>query len=59
MDFFAGLEFQELLIIVLVFFAVGFIVKKLFKLAIIIAVIIVLIYYGLPLLQTGITRYFG
>jgi hypothetical protein len=58
MDFFAGLEFQEILLLVLVVFAVGLVVKKLFKLAIVIAIIIALIYYGLPLLQTVTINYF-
>lgn len=54
MEFIAGLEFQEILLLVLVFFAVGLVVKKLFKLAIVIAIIIAFIYYGLPYLRTFI-----
>jgi len=50
--FMAGLGLQEILIIGLVIVAAVFILKKLFKLAITIAVIIALVYYGLPLLQT-------
>jgi len=51
-NFFGGLGFQEIVTVVLGILAVGFILKKLFKLAITIAVIIALIYYGLPMLQT-------
>ncbi len=58
MDFFTGLEFQEILILVLVVFAVGLVVKKLFKLAIVIAIIIAFIYYGLPYLQNLTINYF-
>lgn len=53
---FAGLGLQQLLIIVLVIAAVGFILKKLFKLAITIGVIIAVVYYGLPLLKTVIAQ---
>lgn len=55
-DYLAGLGFQEILIGGLGILAVGFILKKLFKLAISIAVIIVLVYYGLPVLQTVMTK---
>lgn len=51
-NFFGGLGFQEILIGGLGIVAVGFILKKLFKLAITIAVIIAFVYYGLPILQT-------
>lgn len=57
MNFFAGLGLQELLILGLGIVAVGFILKKLFKLAITIAVIIAFVYYGLPILQTAITKF--
>ena len=50
--FIAGLGLQQILIIGLGILIVGFIVKKLFKLAITIAIILALVYYGLPLLQT-------
>lgn len=49
--YFAGLGLQEILILGLGIVVVGFVLKKLFKLAIIIAVIIALVYYGLPILQ--------
>lgn len=52
MNFFAGLEPQEILIAVLAIVTVGFFLKKLFKLAITIAIIIILVYYGLPILRT-------
>jgi len=51
-SFFMGLGFQEILIGGLGIIAVGFILKKLFKLAITIALIIAIVYYGLPILQT-------
>lgn len=50
-NFFGGLGFQEILIGGLGIVIMGFILKKLFKLAITIAVIIALVYYGLPILQ--------
>ena len=50
--FFGGLGLQEILMGGLVIVAVGFILKKLFKLAITVGVIIALVYYGLPILQT-------
>lgn len=56
-NFFAGLGFQELLIGGLGIVAVGFIIKKLFKLAITIAIVIALVYYGLPILQTMMAKY--
>ena len=54
--FIAGLGLQEILMVGLGIVAVGFILKKLFKLAITIAVIIALVYYGLPILQTVISK---
>ena len=57
MKFFAGLGLQEILILGLGIVAVVFILKKLFKLAITIAVIIVLVYYGLPILQNVMTKF--
>jgi len=54
--FTAGLGLQQILMIGLGIVAVGFILKKLFKLAITIAVMIALVYYGLPLLQTVMTK---
>ncbi|KJS49960.1 hypothetical protein [Desulfosporosinus sp. BICA1-9] len=53
--FTAGLGLQEILMLGLGIAAVGFILKKLFKLAITIAIIIALVYYGLPILQTIMT----
>jgi len=55
-NFFGGLGLQEIMILGLGFLAAGFILKKLFKLAITIVVIIALIYYGLPILQTVMAR---
>ncbi|MCB8817461.1 MULTISPECIES: hypothetical protein [Desulfosporosinus] len=55
-NFFGGLGFQEILIGGLVIATVGFILKKLFKLAISIVFIIALVYYGLPVLQTVMTK---
>ena len=54
--FIAGLGLQEILMVGLGIVAVGFILKKLFKLAITIAVIIALVYYGLPILQTVVSK---
>jgi len=51
-NFLGGLGFQEILIGGLGIVTVGFILKKLFKFAITIVVVIALIYYGLPILQT-------
>lgn len=51
-NFFGGLGVQDILIGGLGILAVGFILKKLFKLAITIAFIIAFVYYGLPILQT-------
>ena len=53
--FTAGLGLQEILMLGLGIAAVGFILKKLFKLAITIGIIIALVYYGLPILQTIMT----
>jgi len=50
--FLAGLGLREILMLGLGIVVVGFILKKLFKLAITIALIIALVYYGLPILQT-------
>ena len=52
----AGLSLQEILMIGLGILVVGFIVKKLFKLAIIIGVVLAFVYYGLPILQTMIPK---
>lgn len=54
--FTAGLGLQEILMLGLGIVAVGFILKKLFKLAITIAVIIALVYYGLPIIQTVMAK---
>lgn len=54
--FFAGLGFNEILLLVFGVIAVVFILKKLFKLAITIAIIAALIHYGLPILQTSILK---
>ncbi|AFM41173.1 hypothetical protein Desaci_2212 [Desulfosporosinus acidiphilus SJ4] len=48
----AGLALKQLIIIILGILVVGFILKKLFKLAITMVIFAALIYYGLPLLQT-------
>lgn len=52
----AGLGLQEILVLGLGIAAVGFILKKLFKLAISIVIIIALVYYGLPIVQTVMAR---
>ena len=52
MEYIAGLGLNELLMLGLGILIVGFVLKKLFKLAIILAFIIFLVYYGLPMLQT-------
>ncbi len=57
MNYFAGLGLQQILIIGLGILALGFILKKLFKLAIMIAVIMALVYYGLPILQNAMTKF--
>lgn len=54
--FFAGLELQQILMLGLGILVVGFIIKKLFKVAITIALIIVVVYYGLPLIQTVMAK---
>jgi hypothetical protein len=54
--FIAGVGLQQILIVGLGILAVGFILKNLFKLAITIAVIIALVYYGLPILQTVMAK---
>jgi hypothetical protein len=56
MDFFAGLGLQQILMIGLGILVVGFILKKLFKLAIVIALILAFVYYGLPILQNVMTK---
>jgi len=52
MEYVAGLGLQGLLMLGLGILALGFVLKKLFKLAIIVAFVIFLVYYGLPMLQT-------
>ena len=54
--FFAGLGLQQILIIALGIFAVGFILKNLFKLAITLVIIMAFLYYGLPILQTMVGK---
>ncbi|MFZ3101809.1 MAG: hypothetical protein WA131_07245 [Desulfitobacteriaceae bacterium] len=54
--FFTVLGLNEILVLVFGIFVVVFIFKKLFKLAITIAVIAALIHYGLPLLQTAFSK---
>lgn len=56
LTFFAGLGLNGILILVFGIFVVVFILKKLFKLAITIAVIAALIYYGLPILQATMSK---
>lgn len=51
-SYFVGLGLQEILILGLGIVVAGFVLKKLFKLAITIAIIIAFVYYGLPLLRT-------
>ena len=56
LTFLAGLGLKEILVVVLGIFVVVFILKKLFKLALTIAVIIALVHFGLPILQTVMTK---
>lgn len=56
MEIIAGLTLQQLLMLGLGILVVGFIIKKLFKLAIIIGVIMALYYYGLPILQNVLPK---
>lgn len=56
LTFFTGLGLNGILILVFGVFVVVFIFKKLFKLAITIAVIAALIHYGLPILQTSFSK---
>ena len=56
MTYIAGLSLQQILMLGLGIVFVGFIIKKLFKLAIIIGVIMALYYYGLPILQTVLSK---
>lgn len=55
-NFFAILGIKAILIGGLGIIAVGFILKKLFKLAFSVAIIIALVYYGLPVLQSVMTK---
>jgi hypothetical protein len=52
----AGLALKQFLIIGLGIVVAGFILKKLFKLAIIIVIIAAVIHYGLPILQTVMAK---
>ncbi|AET69010.1 hypothetical protein Desor_3527 [Desulfosporosinus orientis DSM 765] len=54
--FFLGLGLKTIIIGGLGILALGFILKKLFKLALTIAVILIVVYYGLPMIQTVISR---
>ena len=54
--YFAGLGLQEILILGLGIVVVGFVLKKLFKLAITIALIIAFVYYGLPIIETVMAK---
>jgi hypothetical protein len=56
MNFFAGLGIQEILIVGIVIVVLGFILKNLIKLAITIAIIFIIIYFGLPIIQTALTN---
>ncbi|OLN29084.1 hypothetical protein [Desulfosporosinus metallidurans] len=56
LTFFAGLGLKGILVVVLGIFVVVFILKKLFKLVLTIAVIIALVHFGLPFLQTAMSR---
>jgi len=56
MTYIFGLSLQQILMLGLGIVVVGFIIKKLFKLAIIIGVIMVLYYYGLPILQNVLPK---
>lgn len=56
MTYLATLGLNELLILVFGIFVVVFVLKKLFKLAITIAIIAGIIHFGLPILQTAMSR---
>lgn len=56
LTFLTGLGLKEILVVVLGIFAVVFILKKLFKLALTIAVIIALVHFGLPIFETVMTK---
>ena len=56
LTFFAGLGLNEILVLVFGIVAVVFIFKKLFKLAITIAVIAALIHFGFPILQNAMSK---
>ena len=56
LTYFAGLGLNEILVLVFGIVAVVFILKKLFKLAITIAVIATLIHYGLPIIQNALSK---
>lgn len=55
-NIFAGLGLNEIILLVFGFFVVVFILKKLIKLAITLAVIAALIHFGLPLLQNAMLK---
>ncbi|WP_199241799.1 hypothetical protein [Desulfosporosinus sp. Sb-LF] len=57
LTFFAGLGLKGILVAVFGVVVVVSILKKLFKLALTIAVIIALVHFGLPLLQTTMLKY--
>lgn len=54
--YFAGLELQKVLILGIGIIVMGFVLKKLFKLAITIVLILAFVYYGLPIIQTVIAK---
>lgn len=56
LTFFAGLGLKGILVLVFGIFIVISIFKKLFKLAITIAVIAAFIHFGLPILQTAMSK---
>ena len=55
-SFLTGLGFNDILILVIGIVVVVFILKKLVKLAITIALIAALIHYGLPVLQNALSK---
>ena len=57
LTFLAGLGLKGILVAVFGIAVVVSILKKLFKLALTIAIIIALVHFGLPILQTAMSKY--
>lgn len=52
--FLMGLTLNEIIALVIGIFVVVFVLKKLFKLALTLAAIVVIVYYGLPIIQKAL-----